>query len=662
MMAELERPYVEDLESRLQFETLISNTSASLSASAPEALDLAIERTLQQVREFFEADRCALLAVAADQSVVNVRLASYGEGVSHVPSDANLVPMFPWAARKLLVERLPIRISRLADLPPEADADRPGWIQMQTRSSLVLPIETGADVRHMIVIQSVREEREWPDAFMTRLRVLGELIVGALERREMLVGIREAEARLSMAAESAELGLWVLDWHRRTLWATRKVRAALGCPPDEVLTLARFESSIHPEDRVAVVGAIEHAMRARAPLDQEYRILRQNGSVRWIALRGRPQSTSPMDSDRLMGVLIDVTERKLADDALRRTEARLASGAALAGLAYYEMDYGEGVAYVDDRLRELLGIDPEPESAVSVLAHWSANLHPEDSAHVLEMRRQLHYGTIDEISIEYRFLHPVRGQCWVHHLARVAQRDASGQAIIGYGVIRDITKRKLADQQLRDLSQRLIQAQEQDRALLARDLHDDVTQRLAVLAIDVGRAELAATDAAQAARLRAVRDGLVRLSEDVHSLAYQLHPSVLVELGLAEALRTESERFGRRCGVELSLDLDPVPEGLGRDAALCAFRVAQEALNNVARHAGAHAASVTLRAMDRGMLLAVRDDGIGFDPASPGASRTLGLASMRERVRAVGGTLDIESAPGQGTAVFAWVPGHEASQ
>jgi len=188
-----------------------------------------------------------------------------------------------------------------------------------------------------------------------------------------------------------------------------------------------------------------------------------------------------------------------------------------------------------------------------------------------------------------------------------------------------------------------------------------VTQRLALLAIDVGRAELVGTNGAQAGAMRAVRAELVRLSEDIHSLAYQLHPSVLQELGLAEALRAERERRVRQSPLELSADLDPLPAAVGKDEALCLFRMAQEALNNVVRHAGARAATLALRQMDGGLLLAVRDDGVGFDPASPGTGRRLGLASMRDRVRLVNGTLDVESAPGQGTAIVAWVPAEGGS-
>jgi signal transduction histidine kinase len=114
----------------------------------------------------------------------------------------------------------------------------------------------------------------------------------------------------------------------------------------------------------------------------------------------------------------------------------------------------------------------------------------------------------------------------------------------------------------------------------------------------------------------------------------------------------------RRSSFDLSLELEPLPAAIAKDLALCLFRVAQEALNNVARHSGARTAVVTLRQVDGGLLLAVRDDGVGFDAASVGRRRSLGLASMRERVRLAAGTLDIESAPGRGTQVVAWVPTH----
>jgi PAS domain S-box-containing protein len=355
-------------------------------------------------------------------------------------------------------------------------------------------------------------------------------------------------------------------------------------------------------------------------------------------------------------VFTNALARERQEHKLLQSQDRLAASADLAGLAFYEVDFRAGVAHVDDRLRDLCGIPADRSQGLQALEFWMEHIHPDDRTRVLELRRQLHAGTLERLSVEYRFPHPTRGERWIHHVGRVARRDAGGRTIRSFGVLRDITDAKQAEAALRDLSWRLIRAHEDERALLARELHDDVTQRLAVLAIDMGRAELAAPDGAQAEVMRSVRAELVRLSEDIHSLAYQLHPSVLEELGLVEALRAECERRGRQGRLAVSMDLESVPAVAGKEAALCLFRVAQEALTNVARHAGTGSASVTLRRADGGLLLAVGDEGVGFDPTRPREGRSLGLASMRERLHLVGGTLDIESSPGRGTTIVAWVP------
>lgn len=533
-MVDLPPPSDQQFRSRLEFETLISDASASLMSAPPGQLESDIERVLDAVRRFFNADRCALLSVSADQAEVFIRLGSYSAGVPPVRSDLNLREVFPWSHHTLVVKRAAVRVETIEDLPPEAAVEREMWRQMPIRSALSLPIDSAGAVRHLIVLNTVDHENQWPDVFVPRLRVLGELLVGALVRQEMFAGLREAEARLG-------------------------------------------------------------------------------------------------------------------------------AGADLAGLAFYAVDFRARTTFVDDRFRELCGVPAERESGLEAVAFWMEHLHPEDRPRVLQMRDRLHDGRQEQVAVEYRFLHPVTGQRWIHHVARVSEREADGRAVRTFGVLRDVTNRKAAEEELGQLSRRLIAAHEAERALLARELHDDVTQRLAVLAIDVGRAELTAPDPSHAAAMRAVREGLVRLSEDVHSLAYQLHPSVLEELGLAEALRTECERVGRRGPPALAVEIEDPPADLDKDAALCLFRIAQEALSNVSRHAGARTASLTLRAMGGGWVLAVRDDGVGFAPDQPGTARRLGLASMRERIHLVDGTLDIDSVPGQGTTVVAWVPGRGAS-
>ena len=147
----------------------------------------------------------------------------------------------------------------MADLPPEADAERESWNQMSIRSALNIPIETAGIVSHTIVLNTVRQECEWPDAFVTRLRVLGEMLVGALERQSMFAGLRDAEERVNLAADSAEAGLWALDYRTGVCWATERARTIFGYSSGEVITVERIEASIHPDDRDRVrrvIGAV----------------------------------------------------------------------------------------------------------------------------------------------------------------------------------------------------------------------------------------------------------------------------------------------------------------------------------------------------------------------------------------------------------------------
>lgn len=210
-----------------------------------------------------------------------------------------------------------------------------------------------------------------------------------------------------------------------------------------------------------------------------------------------------------------------------------------------------------------------------------------------------------------------------------------------------------AEQAAREFSGRLLQAQEAERSRLARELHDDITQRLARLSIDAARAT-AGNESERGERMRELQAGLAGVSDDVHSLSYRLHPALLEDLGLAEALKAECERFSRQESIPVAVNVEEVAKAGG--PGLCLFRVAQEALRNVGRHARADSVRVSLRSLDGGLQLVVSDTGAGFELARQGRRPSLGLASMRERVRLSNGDLDIESSPGEGTTVIAWVP------
>jgi PAS domain S-box-containing protein len=656
-MVEHDRRSVDRVEGRLEFETLIADLSSRFINLPPAEVDREIEDALRRVCQFLGFDYSVLWQWPATTPVDPQPTHAYLAQGRVLPPEPLHHVQFPWIRQELLAGRMVV-IPSVDEMPAEAAVDRENARRLGIKSDLSFPLSLGGEPPiGALAFNDLESERDWPDALVKRLRLVAQVFTNALARRRHELSLRESEERLNLAADAAGAGLWTLDDGTGTFWATEKARNIFGYTPDEVISMGRFETSVHPDDWDLVRGAIERSVRAGESLAVEYRIIVPgNDRVRWIASRGRPTSMATGEPPRLMGVSIDVTERKLAEESHRASEARLAAGADIAGLAYYEVDFDRRVAWFDDRFRDLTGLPPDREQGLQPLEFWMEHLHPDDRHRLLDLRKQLYDGPLESVNHEYRYLHPAHGERWLHQNALVAARDATGHAIRSFGVLRDITVPKRIELARRDLSRRLIRAHEEERALLARELHDDLTQRLAVLAIEVGRAELAAPEGARAEALRSIREGLVRVSEDIHSLAYQLHPSVLDELGLAEALRAEVERLSNRSPVKLSLELDPLPPAVGKDAALCLFRVAQESLSNATRHSGAQAIGVTLRQVDGGVALAVHDDGVGFDPSSPARGRSLGLASMRERVLLVDGTLDISSAPGRGAEIVAWVP------
>jgi signal transduction histidine kinase len=229
------------------------------------------------------------------------------------------------------------------------------------------------------------------------------------------------------------------------------------------------------------------------------------------------------------------------------------------------------------------------------------------------------------------------------------------QAAIILGLLLQRSRRRLAQEEARMLARRLLTAREDERRKLARELHEDLSQRLARLSIDAARVERQVPDSAGKEPARAMRADLSRLSEDVDALAYQLHPSVLDDLGLNEALKVECEQFSRRESMAARLVSFQAPSALPPEVAVSLLRIAQEALRNVARHSRARRVTIEVTSANGTLHMNVRDDGVGFLPGGRRV-RSLGLASMRERAGLVGGRLEIESAPGRGTTVTVTVP------
>ena len=231
----------------------------------------------------------------------------------------------------------------------------------------------------------------------------------------------------------------------------------------------------------------------------------------------------------------------------------------------------------------------------------------------------------------------------------------------------DITERKMAEEAFISLSGRLIEAQEEERSRIAREIHDDYNQRLAVLAFDlVDLAEnIENTDVEAGRRLHEHWNQVCELGADLHVLSHRLHSSTLENWGLVAGARAFCEEFAGQQEIQVDFTDDNVPAGISGDVALCLFRILQEGLRNVKKHSGADRAEIQMDVTGDKLHLSISDRGRGFDSKVRSSQSGIGLRSMEERLRPLGGNLQIHTRPMEGTRIEAWLPftigGHQAS-
>jgi signal transduction histidine kinase len=222
-------------------------------------------------------------------------------------------------------------------------------------------------------------------------------------------------------------------------------------------------------------------------------------------------------------------------------------------------------------------------------------------------------------------------------------------------MVADITERKQAEEAVASVSRKLIEAQESERGRIARDLHDDIGQRLSLSAILLEELQQRLPADAQE-KLSGVQKQISEITTDVHTLSHELHSSTLEHLGLAAAMRACCKELSGQTKADIQFRAEGVPKALPREIALCLFRVLQESLHNAIKHSGVREVGVELRGSSEELDLIVRDGGVGFDPKAASHGKGLGLVSMQERLKLVRGQLSIDSRCNLGTTVHARVP------
>jgi formate hydrogenlyase transcriptional activator len=436
--------------SRADFEALIVELSSRFVGLRAHDVDDQIEDALSRACGVLDVDLAVLWQSSPGEPGELIATHMVYLQPHLQPRDGFQASHFPWTRAEICAGRM-VAIASLSELPPAADVDRESCRRLGVKSRLCLPLAVGGEPPFgFLSFNTLRAERAWPEPQARRFKVVAQLFTNALARRRHELSLRESSERLSLAADAAEAGLWTLDFHTGVFWLTERAQSLFGFPPRTGVSLDQLESCSHPDDRDLLRPALKRSLRERAAFYVEYRLVIQGERrARWLAMRGRPHSTGG-DSQCLMGAVIDVTARKRGEVALRKSEARLDAGADLAGLAFYEVNHVDQSAFVDERFKDLCGLPPEQDGGVEAVAFWKEHLHPGDRARVLGLRERMFDGGTEHLSTEYRYLHPTRGEVWLHHAARVALRDSAGRTLQTYGALRDITEQRKREEALQE--------------------------------------------------------------------------------------------------------------------------------------------------------------------------------------------------------------------
>jgi PAS domain S-box-containing protein len=762
-----------ETEARLRFEMLLADVCTQFVNVAPSDVDSKIETAQRVICESLSVDHSSVWQVSEENLDLLV--------MTHVYRDPNLKPLplrpnvkeyFPWSSNRILNKEI-VCVPNTATLPPEATKDKESWEQYGIHSSLVFPLSVGGGSLIGVLAFDNMEAHDWSEPLQRRLQILAHVFAQALERKRVEQKVSESESRFRLLADTAPVLIWQSGLDKLCTYFNRIWLDFTGRTLEQELGNGWAEG-VHPEDLHRCLDTYTQSFDRREKFRMEYRLRRRDGAYRWILDVGVPRFDQDRSFVGYIGIGVDVTERKLAEDREHHVleTLDLVTSQMAAAVTRCSRDFRyvwANQAYADWLKRplneivnrpilEVLGRDAfeallphfnrvlmgeevryeqqtnfhgigrrwtsatytptrdangTPSGWIAVvlditerkraeetmrineerlrLAQWAARIgtfdlniktgasiwtpeleaiyglppggfggtqtafenliHPEDRQAVMELVNTA-LRTGEPTSGEWRALWSDGSVHWIAGRAQ-AFKDESGEPSRMLGVNVDVTERKLAEEALADMTRKLIAAQEQERSRIGRELHDDINQKVALLAVELKQLQDNPSEAES--RLQGLLKQTTELSNDVQALSHDLHSSKLEYLGVVAGMKSWCREFAARQRMEIDFKSD-VPSALPLEIGLCLFRVLQEALNNAIKHGGVRRVDVQLREDSGEIHLVISDMGRGFDIEAALQGKGLGLTSMRERVRLLHGTVAIESKPMGGTTVRVRVP------
>jgi PAS domain S-box-containing protein len=463
----------------------------------------------------------------------------------------------------------------------------------------------------------------------------------------------ELAAELEESQRLARVGSW--QWDRdtdRVSWSKELYRLAGIAPSLPAPRYREHPNLFTPESWERLGQAVDEALRSGTPYELDLEMIRADGARIWLASRGEVKRDATGRILGLRGTVQDITERRRAVSAREESENRFRLVANTAPVMIWMAGTDKLCDYFNHPWLEFTGRALEEEMGNG----WAKGVHQEDLKRCLHTYTEA-FDKREPFRMEYRLRRHDGEYRWIFDQG--VPRFNADDTFAGYiGSCIDVTERKLAEEALAAMSGRLIEAQEQERTYIARELHDDISQRISLLATELGflTEDVPATAVKAIRRLEEAYEQAAALGIDVQTLSHRLHSSRLDHVGLELAAASFCKEMADRKNVQIDFRSSGISTNLPESISICVFRVLQEALQNAVKHSGARRFNVDLLGDSSQIHLTVRDPGNGFDPEDANKSHGIGLISMKERLNIVNGKFSIESGIQSGTTVHAFVP------
>ncbi len=484
-------------------------------------------------------------------------------------------------------------------------------------------------------------------------------ITGLKATREALAKSEQALHQRTMLlmklSESLEQVFWFTELDPvRVIYVNQAFERIWGLSAEALYREPRlWLSRVLEEDQKRTADAFDAFVSGQASCYcVEYRIQRPDGTTCWIQDEGTRMTDDAGRVRWISGIAKDISQSKKAEEALRESEGRFRLMADAAPTLMWMSGPDKGCVYFNKGWLNFTGRSIDQELGNG----WAESVHPDDVQACVQVYSEA-FDARKDFTVEYRLRRSDGEYRWL--LDTGVPRFSDAREFAGYiGSCADITDWKRAQLAIHDMSQRLMSAQEIERTGIARELHDDIGQRLALLSVRLDQVTTRATRWTKKDRclVENLRQQVKDISSDIQHISHQLHPSKLSLLGLPATVRSFCRQMQTNGKLHIDYVTHDVPSTLPKEMALGLYRVVQEAVANILKHSGASHARVMLTGAPDTLALTISDSGVGFDTDARRGKDGLGLISMQERVHLLGGSMRIRSEPSQGTCVDVRVP------